>query len=429
MCGLVAIINKLNNGFTQQGKDNFTNMLYADAIRGMDSTGVFLVNNLGNVTWGKTKHNPVHLFITKEWEDLLASAYKEGRFLVGHNRKATVGKITDNTAHPFVEKHIILVHNGTLTNHKEVGNSEVDSHAICKSIAEKGHIETIKMLQGAFALIWYDINKKALFICRNDKRPLSFVETSDSYYLSSEIGLTRWIVGRNHWGSKIVKEADIETEYLYEFPIERPEEFTKTKLELHKPYSYLTNYQTQNWHEKKNIRETTTTPTTNIINIKETKTDPKYQLGQYVPVYLEDYDQFISTNSKTRNKLFGSTDDEYQTNVEIDYSEELLEFLVTETNIIGKIKQIIYNPATKQKTLTLYPDSIVTGTILESKNKVEIASPNWDIEVHKCSKCADLISFYELPDTIIVKKNKEYIPICNQCQQNTKLKTKKVIHA
>lgn len=422
MCGLVAIINKLNNGFSLAGKENFTHMLYADAIRGMDSTGAFLVNNLGNVSWGKTKHNPVHLFITKEWNDLLDNAYKNGRFLVGHNRKATVGKVTDQTAHPFIEDNIILVHNGTLTNHKEIGSTEVDSHAICQSIAAKGHIETIKTLQGAFALIWYDINKKSLFVCRNDKRPLSFIETSDSYYLSSEAGLTKWMLGRNPWAGKITTETEIKVGTLYEFPVEDPEKYTETKLELHKQPSYLPTI----YDQKKtpslahDFSKKTTTTTT------ETKAVPKYHLGQYVSLYIDDYDMYLEKQPLV--KIYGATYDEHQTAIEIEYSDELLVYLLETENLIGKIKQIVYNPTTKIKTLILYPDSIAKGTILESKNKFEIDSSTWKQEKRICSKCDDPVEFYEVPETIVVKKNKKYILVCEQCRKNLKLTNKRVLN-
>ena len=408
MCGLVAIINKLNNGFTVQGKDNFTNMLYADAIRGMDSTGVFLVNNIGNVLWGKSKYNPVHLFVEKEWDNILDEAYKRGTFLVGHNRKATMGRITDNTAHPFIEKDIILVHNGTLTNHKEIGNTEVDSHAICKSIANKGHLETIKELQGAFALIWYDINKKSLFVCRNDKRPLSFTETVDSYYLSSEAGLSKWIIQRNQWGSKILQETEIKVGVLYEFPVDKPEDYTETNLELHKTIFATPNY---NIYEKKNLPVVTTNTTTN-------KTNHKYKLGQYVPFYIEDYQQFL--DNVTIAKILGVTEDEHKTQVEINYNEQLLIYLTEAQNIIGKIKQIAYNPTTKIQTLILQEDSITSGFITESKNKLEITSTDWNSQKKHCSKCNDEVTFSEIPDTIIYKKNKTYIPICEQCIINAK---------
>jgi hypothetical protein len=415
MCGLVAILTKLNNGFTENDKENFSDMLYADAVRGMDSTGAFLVTNLGNVVWGKARYNPVHLLITKEWDNMLDKAFKEGQFLVGHNRKATVGRVTDNTAHPFIEDNIILVHNGTLTNHKDIGNTEVDSHAICKSIAKKGHIETIKTLQGAFALIWYDINQKSLFVCRNDKRPLSLVETRNSYYLSSEVGLSKWIIERNNYSPKITKETEIKPGYLYEFSTDDPEKYTETEIELYKHPPFMPVV----YDVKKN--SIVTTPSKVITNINP---EPKYKLGQYVPIYIDDYEQFFDAG-KT-NQIFGATYDQHQTQIQVVYSEKLFNYMMETENLIGKIKQISYNITTGIKTLILYPDSITNGTILESKNKVVEDSHTWYKEQHTCSKCNDKIEFYEVPDTVIIKKNKKNVLICEQCQ---KLNEKKVVNA
>lgn len=410
MCGLVAIINKLNNGFNMPDKDNFADMLYADAIRGMDSTGAFLVDNLGNLSWGKTKHNPVHLFITKEWDNIMDAAYKKGTFLVGHNRKATVGKVTDNTAHPFVEKNIILVHNGTLTNHKDIGDTEVDSHAICKSIANKGHLETIKTLQGAFALIWYDINLKSLFVCRNDKRPLSFVETTSAYYLSSEVGLTKWMLSRNSWSPKIITETDIKVGYLYEFPVDNPEEYTETLIDLHK-IVYTPNL--YDWKKKTtDIVPVTTTTTTTTLDTSQTIT---YQLGQYVPISIKNYNQFLDN---TISKIIGVVENDQNIKVEMAYSEELLVYLTEEDNLIGRIKQISYNQATKTKTLILYEDSITSGTITQSLNNTKIATPEWTKEVGHCSNCNKPIDFNEIPLIKSYKKNKKYINVCTQCSKN-----------
>ena len=44
MCGIVGIATKQNNGFTSAEGDMFRDMLYLDAFRGWDSTGVFGVD-------------------------------------------------------------------------------------------------------------------------------------------------------------------------------------------------------------------------------------------------------------------------------------------------------------------------------------------------------------------------------------------------
>lgn len=49
MCGLFCIISKNDYGFTEKQLTIFTQGLYADTLRGEDSTGVFSVTNAGNV--------------------------------------------------------------------------------------------------------------------------------------------------------------------------------------------------------------------------------------------------------------------------------------------------------------------------------------------------------------------------------------------
>ena len=49
MCGIVGIISKQTSGFRHKDTDLFKQMLYADALRGFDSTGIFGVNKYGNL--------------------------------------------------------------------------------------------------------------------------------------------------------------------------------------------------------------------------------------------------------------------------------------------------------------------------------------------------------------------------------------------
>ena len=89
-------------------------MLWLDALRGFDSTGMFCVNNQGNIYWAKEASNPGKFLPQAEVKDILNIAFRNGKMLVGHNRKATKGSVTDDNAHPFIEENIILVHNGTI---------------------------------------------------------------------------------------------------------------------------------------------------------------------------------------------------------------------------------------------------------------------------------------------------------------------------
>lgn len=189
MCGLVAVITKSSYGFSQEQKDIFSILLYLDVIRGEDSTGVFMVDNLGNVKGAKSAAVAADFIRTPEYKELRNEAFQKGWAMVGHNRKATRGNITDRNAHPFaVDDKIVLVHNGSLNgSHKDLADTEVDSEAIAHTLAKVEDPEiALRKINGAYALMWYEVDHKRLNFIRNLQRPLFYVETKDSYIFASE---------------------------------------------------------------------------------------------------------------------------------------------------------------------------------------------------------------------------------------------------
>lgn len=200
MCGLVAAIAKKQLGFYNVEKDIFKEMLYADAVRGKDATGVFGVNKTGNLTWLKQACASGWFICTKEYEKFSNTIATNLHMIVGHNRKATHGDKKDADAHPFIKEHITLVHNGMISNHKDLcKTSTVDSNAVANALAESSKIDdVINKLTGAFALIWYNGKEKKLYFIRNQQRPLYIVETDNCWYLASESMLAGWIITRNN---------------------------------------------------------------------------------------------------------------------------------------------------------------------------------------------------------------------------------------
>lgn len=200
MCGLVGIVTKLGNGFNKDQVDAFNDLLYLDSLRGMDSTGVFLVENNGTLSWNKEAVASPDFCRKKEHQDMLQQAFRTGRALVGHNRAATRGVVNDENAHPFtVDDRITLVHNGTLYgDHRKLADVEVDSHAIAHVIHENGDDveKAIQQINGAFALIWHDYEKKTLNFLRNSARPLHWVETPTCWIWASEANMIEWILAR-----------------------------------------------------------------------------------------------------------------------------------------------------------------------------------------------------------------------------------------
>ena len=187
MCGIVGIISKSKHRFDNKSLDAFELMLFVDTIRGEDSTGVFLVTNEGNVEIAKQVGDGAQFIRTKEWKEIRSKAFQKGWALIGHNRKATRGSITDENAHPFwVEEKTVLVHNGSITGHKKFADVEVDSHAIAHHITNSvGKEKALKEIDGAFALVWHDVQNKVLNVIRNDEWPLSHSSNDQSWFISS----------------------------------------------------------------------------------------------------------------------------------------------------------------------------------------------------------------------------------------------------
>lgn len=100
-----------------------------------------------------------------------------------HNRAATKGAVNVNNAHPFNHGDYVGCHNGTLANTynlKDHKKFEVDSENIYYNMAEEGHIETIKKLNGAFALCWYNAGLHTINLVRNNERPMYFCYSKDN---------------------------------------------------------------------------------------------------------------------------------------------------------------------------------------------------------------------------------------------------------
>ena len=198
MCGVIGMVSSEPSGFNQSNIKIFNNLLWVNTLRGNDSTGVFGVNKHGNVDFLKTVGSAHNMLSSDEYKDFKSEMYSDYQMVVGHNRAATRGMITDENAHPFIEDTTILVHNGTLINHGKLTKEvvEVDSHAILHSIVERGYEDTLKDIEGAFTLAWYDTKDKTLRVIRNNERPLFIASTVGAWYFASEKEMLELVLGR-----------------------------------------------------------------------------------------------------------------------------------------------------------------------------------------------------------------------------------------
>lgn len=166
----------------------FKNLLYLDAFRGEDGTGVFGVNKYGNVDMVKTDDPSGKFVYSPEYAEFEKGMFSKYNIVVGHNRKATVGAVNKDTAHPFISGNVVMVHNGKLHSHKKYYNTEVDSEALCKYLeAHENDLETaIPELDGYFSVVWYNAQTQKLRFWRNKDRPMFHAIVGEFLYFSSE---------------------------------------------------------------------------------------------------------------------------------------------------------------------------------------------------------------------------------------------------
>lgn len=236
MCGIVGLIHPTKKWIPDL-RAAFSQMLYADAVRGKDSTGVFRVDS-GKVDWRKAACAPGPFFGIKGVDEFLG-VMGDASFVVGHNRSATKGRITHTNSHPFEDGHITLVHNGTLWTHNNLPDGhkyDVDSEAITHAIRKIGIKDTVPLLHGAYSLVWYDSKKKTLNFLRNKERPMNFVYTKDDLiFFSSEAPLAEWVARRNGFDVTAIQTLPIHE--VWSFP-EKEKEPEKMEVDAYRlPFS------------------------------------------------------------------------------------------------------------------------------------------------------------------------------------------------
>lgn len=237
MCGIVFMGTRVPG---IRDIEFFENLLYMDTIRGPHSTGVAAMFKHGygkdltvSSTIRKAAITGPEFLATSLWEDVSerrTPGFTKNSFtierpflLLGHNRWATRGAVNARNAHPFRCGHIILVHNGTLTNQAllpDHENYEVDSENIAHAISTIGAAETIQKLNGAFTLAWINEQDKTFNIIRNKERPFHLAETSSGdWFGASEENMLMWILNRGKIPPTIKRHFECEVGVQYVFDI------------------------------------------------------------------------------------------------------------------------------------------------------------------------------------------------------------------
>jgi len=206
MCGIWAVIPRGKTGLYTADVAIARQMMLDTVQRGEHSTGIFATHYKeprSMPTGVKVVGGPHNIYGNKPlWTELSEWMGLNAGCIIGHGRLATRGKVSAKNAHPFQHEHITMVHNGTLTSGFSLAKKgevdlEVDSHALAVMMAEKGMLEALASIKGAYAIIAHDAKEGCLWIARNSERPLFVYTNNDRHLIMSEEEYLQALVDRN----------------------------------------------------------------------------------------------------------------------------------------------------------------------------------------------------------------------------------------
>lgn len=429
MCGLVGLIAKRQNGFFYKEGDILQQMLYADAIRGWDATGVFGVNKYGNVDIKKAATAASMFVTTPEFETFKKDMVSKYHIVVGHNRKATHGEKNSEDAHPFWDKEekICLVHNGMISNHKEFcDESTVDSNAICNALAKETTKEIFKNIQGAYAFIWYDVTTKKVHFIRNKDRPLYILETDDTFMFSSEHGLSHWIAGRNNVtinSTKLLKEDTLYTigledkKLVEEETIEKKQRFFPILVPTPTPQTTMTRSRTggqdivteilSDGAPNSYFRSTTDYPDPASV-MYLLKRDDK------ILVTIDTYEESSGTHSMELTLSLANVDRKF-----IKIYLYVSKGVFAELNLTAAYQVNICGIHLRDGIVTIYANKPIEETETRTYNDFLVTENMWfdDRFPIECDSCKQQIKFKDLPQSgVIIEQEQVTTFICPSCR-------------
>lgn len=364
MCGLTGMITNTKNGGSYKAIDAFENLLYMNALRGWDSTGVALFYTDGGLRVAKEAGCAANFVCTTDWADIKSDFFREGKAILGHNRKKTVGEVKDETSHPFlIDDRFGFIHNGTIHQHHKLANTDVDSEALGMVLTKcEGNIakieEVLKDVYGAYACMWIDKDKEKMYIVRNKERPLHYGKFEEGWVFSSEVGLLYAAFNRENY--KIEDVTSVPENTLIEFDLSLKDCVPLlTPLNLKK--SYPTSVTQTPWSGENR---------SGVSKSKFKRLSKQKLIGSIIRFELEDY---IDKDANPKNFdatdwiIWGDSPDisfphkVYGNLINVDWNT-MLDYY-TDYGYTGKVERLEYDP--KEKIVKIYvqdamPDFILT---------------------------------------------------------------------
>ena len=169
MCGLIGYFQTDKEYFTTKNISKFNNLLSKLDCRGPDNKEYFIDN--------------------------------EKKFYLGHTRLSIID-LSKYSNQPIssINKDLIMVFNGEIYNHGElydrIANLNLsedvrksDTRTLLEHISCFGLSETLKIVNGMFAIGLYDFKKKKLYLARDHwgKKPIYYFFNEEKIFFSSTI--------------------------------------------------------------------------------------------------------------------------------------------------------------------------------------------------------------------------------------------------
>jgi glucosamine 6-phosphate synthetase-like amidotransferase/phosphosugar isomerase protein len=390
MCGIVGAITKTTNGFNKNVEDAFWQLLFADTVRGDDSTGVIFIENDSSFGIMKEAYPAPwcinNLMNSKQGK----SIFNHGKALIGHNRKKTSGAVCDENAHPFVVNDTFaMVHNGTLFQHTKLADTVVDSEALTIHLQKvldshwdkEKFEEEIGKVDGAYAIAAYNQDTHTVYLARNAQRPLAFCETPEGFFWASETMMLAWILSRNNIDFKNGWPQQIKENSLYKINLDT----NKVTIEEYVPKKAQAT-QIVAGNKGKSVF---TTPMVSGIKRhspqanKLSKTSFKHIRKGWINAQIRFWcDDFVEKHfpktipmGETEVLIMGESDSfsfDHIINGEFDLNALSSDSLsITDTMYIGKVNEMVYDKRTGMVTITVDNVEQIPESITPTKHIID----------------------------------------------------------